>query len=351
MNRLRSLLAVAWSVACCLLLTACDSGGQSAPDGKYVVLDTRTDQFDYARAKSLAQDAMARYPDLGCMVGLFAYNPPMCLEAVKEAGKAGQIKICAFDESDPTLQGIVDGEVHGTVVQDPYRYGYESVRILAGLARGEENVLPEGGFLNIDARKITSENVEEFWDKLKELKAPRQESAGDDAAQERPTVAFVTNGVDPFWVIAEKGALDGGIDFNVNVKVRMPPSGVEDQKRMVQDLLTQGIDGVAISPIDPDNQGDLLKEIADHTNLITHDSDAPNSPRLCYVGMDNYTAGRMCGELVKAAMPDGGSVMIFVGRLEQLNARQRQQGVIDELLGRPRPATTANESNAASTTE
>ena len=38
---------------------------------------------------------------------------------------------------------------------------------------------------------------------------------------------------------------------------------------------------------------------------------------------------------MKEAIPDGGEVAIFVGRLEQLNARQRRQGVIDELLDRP----------------
>lgn len=150
----------------------------------------------------------------------------------------------------------------------------------------------------------------------------------------RPNVAYVTNGIASFWVIAEKGAADAGAEFNANVDVLMPPNGVEDQKRMCQDLLAKGIDGIAISPIDPDNQGDLLAEISQHTNLITHDSDAPESDRLCYVGMDNYSAGRMCGELVKESMPDGGSVMIFVGRLGQANARLRRQGVIDVLLGR-----------------
>ncbi len=154
--------------------------------------------------------------------------------------------------------------------------------------------------------------------------------------QGTPKVAYVTNGIASFWVIAEKGAQDGAREFGAEVRVMMPGSdGVGDQKRMCQDLLAQGIDGIAISPIDPDNQGDLLSEIAQNTNMITHDSDAPNSDRLCYVGMDNYAAGRMCGQLVKEAMPDGGSVMIFVGRLGQANARQRRQGVIDELLERP----------------
>jgi ribose transport system substrate-binding protein len=155
---------------------------------------------------------------------------------------------------------------------------------------------------------------------------------------DRPRVAFVTNCVDPFWVIAEKGAQDAGKQpsINANVQVRMPPKGVADQKRMVQELLGTGIKGIAISPIDPDNQGDLLDEIAAATHLITHDSDAPKSKRLCYVGMDNYDAGRLCGKLVKKAMPQGGSVIIFVGSVVQDNARARRQGVIDELLDRER---------------
>lgn len=161
-----------------------------------------------------------------------------------------------------------------------------------------------------------------------------------------PKVAYVTNGIASFWVIAEKGAMDGGKEFGADVRVMMPGSdGVGDQKRMCQDLLAQGIDGIAISPIDPDNQGDLLKEIAENTNMVTHDSDAPDSARLCYVGVDNYEAGRMCGQLVKEAMPEGGSVMIFVGRLGQANARLRRQGVIDELLDRPADADRYDDPN------
>ena len=147
-------------------------------------------------------------------------------------------------------------------------------------------------------------------------------------------VGYVTNGISDFWVIAEKGATDGARDFGVEVSVLMPPEGTGDQKRMIQDLLARGIDGVAVSPIDPANQVDILNEIAANTRYITHDSDAPQTNREVYIGMDNYTAGRMCGKLIKDALPDGGNVMIFVGRLGQLNADQRRQGVIDELLDR-----------------
>ncbi|MEM8484506.1 MAG: sugar-binding protein [Bacteroidota bacterium] len=165
-----------------------------------------------------------------------------------------------------------------------------------------------------------------------------------DSAQDIE-VGYVTNGISDFWVIAEKGANDSAKEFGVDVSVMMPPEGTGDQKRMIQDLLAKGIDGVAVSPIDPANQVDILNEIASVTRYITHDSDAPQTNRELYIGMDNYTAGRMCGKLVKEALPDGGEVMIFVGRLGQLNADQRRQGVIDELLDRPFDINRENDPN------
>jgi len=151
---------------------------------------------------------------------------------------------------------------------------------------------------------------------------------------QKPTVAYVTNGIASFWVIAEQGVKAGGEKYGANAKAYMPAEGVADQKRIIEDLLTRGVDGIAISPIDPANQGDLINHACEVTKVITHDSDAPGTKRLCYIGMDNYMAGRMCGKLVKEAMPEGGSVMILIGRLEQDNARRRRQGVIDELLDR-----------------
>jgi len=151
---------------------------------------------------------------------------------------------------------------------------------------------------------------------------------------DRIQVAYVTNGIDPFWDIAAAGAAAGAKDFDVECDVLMPPKGIVDQKRMVEGLLTRGTDGIAISPIDAENQIDFLNQACEKTNVITQDSDAPDSNRLCFIGVDNYKAGREAGKLVKAALPEGGGVMILVGRLEQLNAQQRRQGVIDELLDR-----------------
>ena len=156
--------------------------------------------------------------------------------------------------------------------------------------------------------------------------SPAVEGSGERIRHDR-RIAYMGNAIAPFWSIAEKGARDAAAKFDVDVDVRMPQNGAADQKRMVEELLARGVDGIALSPADPPNQLDLMKIIATQTNLITQDSDAPESPRLCFVGMDNYQAGRLCGKMIKEAMPEGGSVMFFVGRAGQLNGKQRRQGV------------------------
>jgi ribose transport system substrate-binding protein len=156
-----------------------------------------------------------------------------------------------------------------------------------------------------------------------------------DSKNNTVTVAYVTNGVDPFWDLCAAGVRIAEKEFDIKCEVHMPTKGLVDQKRIMETLLAKGIDAMAISPIDAENQTAFLNEAAKQTQFITHDADAPDSDRMLYIGTNNYKAGRALGELVKAALPEGGEVMIFVGRLEQLNARQRRQGVIDELLGRP----------------
>ena len=253
-------------------------------------------------------------------------------------GSTQPIRVVAFDEHDETLQAIIDGEMHGTVVQNPYMYGFESVRVLSELAKDKKDRIPADGFIDFPARQIRLDNAESFWkEKRENLKAGEGDAEFKDG---RASIAYVTNGIDPFWTIAAAGAKAAGRELDVNVLLRFPPKGVADQKSMLEALLVQdGVTGIAVSPIDPDNQEEQLNSIGDSKHYVTQDSDAPKTNRLAYIGMNNYDAGRMAGQLVKEAMPEGGSVMIFVGRLGQLNAEQRRQGVIDELLDRGKDPT------------
>jgi len=156
------------------------------------------------------------------------------------------------------------------------------------------------------------------------------------SASGRPRVAFLTNCVDPFWDLARVGAQDAARELGVELEYYAPPNAsIEEQKSRVEDLLARGAQGIAISPIDALNMASLIDQACAATHVITHDSDAPTTQRRCFVGCDNYAAGRACGALVEEALPQGGTVMLFIGRLEQDNSKKRRQGVIDELLDRP----------------
>ncbi len=157
---------------------------------------------------------------------------------------------------------------------------------------------------------------------------------GCKADSGKPRVAFVTNNSDTFWSYAEKGANKAAEEFGVDLYFRKPERGnVAVQREKIEQVLNQGIKAIAISVIDPENQNDYLKTVASKCSLLTQDNDARDSGRLCYIGTNNYEAGRTAGALIKQAMPEGGTVAIFVGQLSALNARQRRQGVVDELAG------------------
>ena len=148
-------------------------------------------------------------------------------------------------------------------------------------------------------------------------------------------LAFVTNNASDFWVIARKGTEKAQSDLpNIQVEFRIPSDGTAaEQQRVVDDLLAKGIHGIAISPVDPKNQTQMINNAASQALVVTQDSDAPDTNRVCYIGTDNVEAGRQAGQLVKEALPNGGKIMVFVGVLDAANAQQRYQGLKEALAG------------------
>jgi len=107
--------------------------------GKYKLHKIATDQPGAeAVCKEKATDALIeleKEPNV-CFVGLWAYNPPAILAAVKAQNKTGKVKIVGFDENPATLLGVEEGLIAGTIVQDPFNFGYESVKTMSSLAKG-----------------------------------------------------------------------------------------------------------------------------------------------------------------------------------------------------------------------
>jgi ribose transport system substrate-binding protein len=157
--------------------------------GKYTLYNNSplTDETDEAKAQQNAKgviEALKDTPNVG-LVGLYAYNPKQILLAYRS--KKGEVKhpmkLFGFDEDWTTLEGIMRGEIEGTVVQNPFLYGYNSVKILATLAKGgtvpddrvkELTVIPyrvvtkEGGQEEqVNGIKVENLRADKFADQLR----------------------------------------------------------------------------------------------------------------------------------------------------------------------------------------
>ncbi|MBV9851526.1 MAG: sugar-binding protein [Armatimonadetes bacterium] len=131
-------------------------------DSKYQIIDVRTDDTDHARAKANASDALVKYPDLACLVGIWSYNGPQIYNAVKEAGKAGKVQIVSFDQEQGTMDGIKAGAIYATVVQDPYTFGYKSVTLLNQLAKGDKKGIPTNKMMIVPTQAIKKGNLDTY---------------------------------------------------------------------------------------------------------------------------------------------------------------------------------------------
>jgi ribose transport system substrate-binding protein len=148
-------------------------------------------------------------------------------------------------------------------------------------------------------------------------------------------LAFVTNNTSEFWKIAANGVRKYEAEGKVQVDIKMPPNGkTEEQNQILENLVSQGYDAIAVSVIAPKDQVAILNRVAGQTKLITFDSDAADSKRLLYVGTVNYDAGKALGERIVALLPKGGQVAAFVGFFSADNAGQRLKGIEDAIAGK-----------------
>ena len=138
--------------------------------GSHVELvDVRGDEIDQTRAKRNVEDTLAAMPDVSCLVGFYSYNTPRIYEVLKEAGKLGQIKIIGFDEDPITLGGVKEGSIVGTVVQQPFEWGYQGMKLMAKYLEKDKSGIPANGIIIVPGKVIDQSNVDDFMASMKQM--------------------------------------------------------------------------------------------------------------------------------------------------------------------------------------
>ena len=133
------------------------------------LVDVRGDEIDQTRAKRNVEDTLAAMPDVSCLVGFYSYNTPRIYEVLKEAGKLGQIKVIGFDEDPITLGGVKEGSIVGTVVQQPFEWGYQGMKLMAKYLEKDKSGIPANGIIIVPGKVIDQSNVDDFMASMKQM--------------------------------------------------------------------------------------------------------------------------------------------------------------------------------------
>src|SRR5882762_2779962 len=145
-----------------------DGVKETIKGSKIELVDVRADDIDQTRAKRNVEDTITARPDINCMIGFYSYNTPRIYEALKDAGKLKQVTIIGFDEDPITLGGVKEGTIAGTVVQQPYEWGYQGMKDMAKYLEGDKSFVPANKLIIIPTKIIEKGNVDAFWAELKE---------------------------------------------------------------------------------------------------------------------------------------------------------------------------------------
>lgn len=146
---------------------------ESDVDAKWNTVDYLVDEGDQAQVRENIEAAFQENVQISCIVGMNGYHGPLLRQILAESGRLDDVRLIVFDESADTLAGIEAGEIFATISQDPYKYGFDAVRMLAFLhnGRASELPIPGRGQINVRCEAIRQDNLAEFKARHKERQA------------------------------------------------------------------------------------------------------------------------------------------------------------------------------------
>lgn len=167
-------------------------------------------------------------------------------------------------------------------------------------------------------------------------------SAGTAAAADKKILAIVVKGLDnPFFTVMGQGCADWNAanpDSEYECLYTGPALSSDEAGavQIVQDLITKGVAGIAISPSNAPAMANMLKAAAPTMPIMTVDADLLKEDaglRKTYFGTNNYDMGVGMAEQLKTLKPEGGTVCLQLGNVAAANINERAAGFRDTIAG------------------
>ena len=161
--------------------------------------------------------------------------------------------------------------------------------------------------------------------------------AGPAAADETIKIGFITKFPVPFFATMEDAAKAYAKEHpGVAVTFAQGTSAtdIEGQIAHIESMVTKGMQGIAITPVDPTVAPALDKAIAAGVKVVLMDNDIPDwKGRTALATTNNYNAGKIVGEYLKTVLKSGDTIGILEGVPGVPSLDDRVKGMLDGLKG------------------
>lgn len=149
-------------------------------------------------------------------------------------------------------------------------------------------------------------------------------------------ILFSSTASNPFFLDVVRGIESCAAElqeFGVTVEIRY--AAIDNpalQVRLIDELLEEGIDGLAITPINHPTVAQRLKKLtATGFPVVTANSDIPDSGRIAYVGSNYYKSGETAAGLMSLVCGGRANVGVIIGSPWVLCHSERVAGFTDNL--------------------
>lgn len=140
------------------------------------------------------------------------------------------------------------------------------------------------------------------------------------------------------WNGMAKGIIDAGEDYSAYTKmVGFHELSAEKMEEAFEEAIYSGTDGIITAGVpDFENINDAVQRAAEHDiPVIIVDSDMPSANRICYIGIDDYEAGKTAGQDLIKITDGNAKIGIMTSSMDMQNQQERVQGFLDQMKEYP----------------
>lgn len=162
-------------------------------------------------------------------------------------------------------------------------------------------------------------------------------AVGSASAAENVKIGFITKFPVPFFKTMEDAAKAYAAS-NPGVEIVFgqgtSATDIEGQIALIESMVTKGVKGIAITPVDPTVASTLDKAIAAGVKVVLMDNNIPDwKGRTALATTDNYNAGKIAGQYLKTVLKSGDTLGILEGVPGVPSLDDRVKGMLDGLKG------------------